>query len=92
MYPVKCYFKKTKPIRVTVSLNGVEVIIEVNTGATVSILSESTYNQLCEASIQICGDCKLTVNHLAKLDTYLLPKVDDLLATLAGGSPLRSWT
>ena len=32
------------------SLNGVEVVKEVDTGAAVSILSESTYNQLCEAT------------------------------------------
>ena len=32
------------------SLNGVEVIIEVDTGAAVSILSESAYNQLCEVT------------------------------------------
>ena len=74
------------------SLKGVEVVIEVNTGAAVSILTESTYNQLCEVNVQLCGDYKLTINRLAKLDSYLLPKVDDLLATLAGGSPLRSWT
>ena len=41
---------RAKPIRVTMSLNGVEVIMEVHTGASVSILSESTYNQLCEAN------------------------------------------
>ena len=37
---------RLKPIRVTVSLNGVEVVMEVHTGVAVSILSESTYNQL----------------------------------------------
>ena len=35
---------------------------------------------------RLCGDYKLTVNHVAKLDMYPLPKVDDLLATLTGGS------
>ena len=45
--------ERAKPIRVTVSLNGVEVVMEVNTGAAVSILSESTYNQLCEANVQL---------------------------------------
>ncbi|PIK56642.1 hypothetical protein BSL78_06428 [Apostichopus japonicus] len=38
-----------------------------------------------DRSIQICGDYKLTVNAAAKVDKYLLPKVDDLFATLAGG-------
>ena len=36
-------------------------------------------------SIRICGDFKLTVNKVAKLDTYYLPKVDDLFSQLAGG-------
>ena len=39
-----------------------------------------------DGSIRLCGDYKLTVNRVAKLDTYPLPKIDDLLATLAGGS------
>ena len=41
---------RAKPIRVTVSLNGVKIIVEVDTGAAVSILSALTYNQLCEAN------------------------------------------
>jgi len=36
-------------------------------------------------SVRICGDFKLTVNKLAKLDTYPLPKIDDLFSQLAGG-------
>ena len=39
-----------------------------------------------DGSTRLCGDYKLTVNRVAKLDTYPLPIVDDLLATLAGGS------
>ena len=35
-------------------------------------------------SIQICGDFKLTINQASKLDRYPMPKVEDLLATLAG--------
>ena len=58
--------ERVKPIRVTVSLNGVDVVMEVNTGAAMLILTESTYNQLCEANVQLCGDYKLTVNHLAE--------------------------
>ena len=30
------------------SLNGVKVVMDVDTGAAVSILSEPTYNQFCE--------------------------------------------
>ena len=36
-------------------------------------------------SIRICGDFKLTVNTASKLDRYPIPKIDDLVATLAGG-------
>ena len=36
-------------------------------------------------SVRICGDFKLTVNKVAKLDTYPLPKIDDLFSQIAGG-------
>ena len=35
--------------------------------------------------MRICGDYKVTVNQAAKLDTYPLPKIDDLLASLGAG-------
>ena len=35
-------------------------------------------------SIRICGDYKSTVNQVSKLDSYPIPKVEDLLATLGG--------
>ena len=38
-----------------------------------------------DGSIRICGDYKVTVNQAAKRDMYPLPRVDDLLALLAGG-------
>ena len=38
-----------------------------------------------DGGIRICGDYKLTVNRAAKVDTYPLPRIDDLFATLAGG-------
>ena len=36
-------------------------------------------------SIRICGDFKLTINQASRLDCYWIPKVGDLLTTLAGG-------
>ena len=36
-------------------------------------------------SVQICGDYKLTVNEVAKLDTYPLPCIEDLFSSLSGG-------
>nr|XP_023665672.1 LOW QUALITY PROTEIN: uncharacterized protein K02A2.6-like [Paramormyrops kingsleyae] len=38
-----------------------------------------------DKTVRICGDYKLTVNQVAKLEEYPLPRVDDLFATLAGG-------
>ena len=36
-------------------------------------------------SVRIFGDSKLTVNKVAKLDTYPLPKIEELFSQLAGG-------
>lgn len=36
-------------------------------------------------SIRICGDYKVTINRVAKLDNYPIPKTEDLLATRGGG-------
>ena len=38
-----------------------------------------------DGSVRICGDYKLTVNAVAKLDTYPLPRIDDLFTSLSGG-------
>ena len=38
-----------------------------------------------DGSIRICGDYKLTVNRAAKVDTYPLPRIEDLFTSLAGG-------
>ena len=38
-----------------------------------------------KTSVRICGDFKQTVNPVARLDRYPIPRVDDLFATLAGG-------
>ena len=38
-----------------------------------------------DGSVRICGDYQLTVNQVAKLETYPLPKIDDLLTFVAGG-------
>ena len=37
-----------------------------------------------DGSVRICGDYRLTVNHAAKPDTYLLPCADDIFASLSG--------
>ena len=39
-----------------------------------------------DGSVRICGDYKSTVNRAAKLDTYPIPRIEDLLASLAGGT------
>ena len=38
-----------------------------------------------DQSIRICGDYKVTVNSMSKLDNYPIPKAEDLFATLGGG-------
>ncbi|XP_048255362.1 uncharacterized protein K02A2.6-like [Haliotis rufescens] len=37
-----------------------------------------------ESSIRVCGDYKVTVNKVSKLDKYPIPKTDDMFATLGG--------
>ena len=38
-----------------------------------------------DGNVRICGDYKLTVNKAAKVDSYPIPRIDDLFASLAGG-------
>ena len=38
-----------------------------------------------DKSVRICSDFKVTVNPVSKLDRYPIPKIEDLLATLAKG-------
>ena len=40
-------------------------------------------------SLRLCGDFRVTVNQVSKLDKYPISKIDDLFAKLAGG---RSFT
>ena len=37
-----------------------------------------------DGSIRVCGDYKMTVNQVAKPDSYPLPRINDLLARLGG--------
>ncbi len=39
-----------------------------------------------DGAIRLCGDYKVTVNRETITESYPLPKVDDLLASLAGGT------
>ena len=38
-----------------------------------------------DGSIRICGDYKVTINQASQADSYPLPRIDDLFASLAGG-------
>ena len=37
-----------------------------------------------QKSVRICGDFKLTVHQAAKVDRYLIPKIEDLFVLLSG--------
>nr|MCH9717641.1 DDE-type integrase/transposase/recombinase [Gammaproteobacteria bacterium] len=38
-----------------------------------------------DKSIRICGDFKMTINKVSKLDRYPIPRIEDLFANLSGG-------
>ena len=38
-----------------------------------------------DGSVRICGDYKVTVNRVAKIDFYSVPHINDLIASLVGG-------
>lgn len=38
-----------------------------------------------DGSVRLCGDYKVTVNPVTKLDAYPLPKIDELFTSIAGG-------
>ena len=38
-----------------------------------------------DGSIRVCGDYKVTINKVSKLDSYPLPRMDDLFTAMSGG-------
>ena len=44
-----------------------------------------------EGTVRICGDYKLSVNQASKIDSYPLPRIDDLLLHWQEGNHLQSW-
>jgi len=38
-----------------------------------------------KSSVRICGDIKVTLNRVSKLDCYPIPKIEDLFTKLVGG-------
>ena len=42
-----------------------------------------------DGSVRLCGDYKITVNKVAKFDSYPLPRIDDLFASLSGGQTFK---
>ena len=39
-----------------------------------------------DGTVRLCGDYKLSVNKASKIDSYPLPRIDNLFASLAGGT------
>ena len=39
-----------------------------------------------DGSVRLCGDYKVTLNQATLTDTYPLPRIDDMLASLSGGT------
>ena len=39
-----------------------------------------------DQTVRICGDCKVTRNLNADVDTYPIPKIEEVFANLSGGS------
>ena len=39
-----------------------------------------------DGSVRLCGDYKVTLNQATLTETYTLPRIDDILASLAGGT------
>ena len=62
---------KTQPFRVTVQVNGQDLSLEVDTGATLSLISYETYNRLW-----IHGSPPPIKHSLVKLRTYTGEKID----------------
>ena len=44
-----------------------------------------------KTSVRICGDFKLTVNRVSKLDRYPIPRIEDLLPLSQEGKHSPSW-
>lgn len=44
-----------------------------------------------DGTVRICGDFKLTVNRTASIESYPLPRVSDLLASIGKGKISPSW-
>ena len=42
-----------------------------------------------DQSVRICGDYKVTINPVLHIDQFPLPKLEDLFATLAGGTKFK---
>ncbi|XP_041379565.1 uncharacterized protein LOC121392407 [Gigantopelta aegis] len=73
---------RVKPIQVTVNVNGVDITMEVDTGASVSIISESTYRKYWEK-----GQAPPIVPSSTNLKTYTLTVVKGSGPSLLG----RDW-
>ena len=63
----------------SIQLNPTEALLEKYHTVIVPVIKPD------KKSVRICGDFKQTVNPVAKLDKYPIPKVEDLFVQLTGG-------
>ena len=84
-------FRKTRPVPYAMKGKIEEELKRLQEEGTIESVQFSEWSapivpiMKSDNSIRICGDYKITVNQVSKLDNYPIPKVEDLLATLGGG-------
>ena len=83
---------RTKPIQTIVSIGNQDL----DTGASLSIISKKTYSSLNNApqlqstearlrTYTVCGNYKARLNRALRSEIYPLPRIEELFTALAGG-------
>ncbi|KMQ88519.1 hypothetical protein RF55_11982 [Lasius niger] len=75
-------------ISTTLLVNGKQVKFEIDSGAAVSVMAQEHAIPVLKKNIQVrlCGDYSITVNPQLVIDEHHLPTVDELFASMEGGT------